>query len=259
MFFRSYWIRTVNSPDRMQSLGLTAGLTPVFEKYYTQEKRKGIMDRYLNEYFLTNPIMSYWIIGIVAAIEERIAVTKDISRDVVSATKTALMGPLAAIGDGLYNGTLRPVVAGIACILALSGNIFAPILFVLIMAGVNIAIRASGIFVGYKQGASFFEKLQETGLLKKIIEAANIVAFIVVGAFASTNVSLSLAIKWMVPEAKEATTLQSVIDGIMPKILPLSLTLFTWWLIEKKKISPIKLIIGYLVLGIIGYYLGIIA
>ena len=96
-------------------------------------------------------------------------------------------------------------------------------------------------------------------MFKKIIEAANIVAFIVVGAFASTNVSLSLGIKWMAPEATEPTTLQSVIDGIMPKILPFTLTLFTWWLIEKKKISPIKLIIGYLVLGIVGYYLGIIA
>ena len=243
----------------MQSLGLTVALTPLLEKYYPKEEHGKIMDRYLNEYFLTHPMMAYWIIGIVAAIEEKIATTKQMSRDVISAIKTALMGPLAAIGDGLYNGTLRPVVAGIACTLALDGNIFAPILFVLIMASVNIAIRASGIFVGYKQGADFFEKLQETGLFKKIIEAANMVAFMVVGAFASTNVSLSLGIQWMQPEATDPTTLQSVLDGIMPNILPFSLTLLTWWLIEKKRISPVKLIVAYLALGIVGYYVGIIA
>lgn len=185
IYFRSYWIRTVNCPDRMQSLGLTCAITPILEKYYNTEESAEIMTRYLEEYFLTNPIMSYWIIGIIVSIEEKIAQaiseSKEFSRDIISAVKTALMGPLAAIGDGLYNGTLRPVVAGVACSLALDGNAFAPFLFVLIMASVNIFIRYTGIFVGHEQGANFFEKLQSSGALKRIIEAANIVAFIVVG------------------------------------------------------------------------------
>lgn len=258
IYFRSYWIRTVNSPDRMQSLGLTCAITPILEKYYSKEESGVIMDRYLNEYFLTNPIMSYWIIGIISSIEENIAEKRELSRDMISAVKTALMGPLAAIGDGLYNGTLRPIVAGIACSLALDGNLFAPLLFVFIMASVNIAIRYTGIFVGYSQGATFFEKLQESGTLKKLIEAANIVAFTVVGAFATTNVSVKLGIKWMAYGAEDPTTLQSIIDGIMPKILPFLFTLFTWWLIEKKRIKPISLIIAYLTLGIILSYLGIL-
>ena len=260
IFFRSYWIRTVNCPDRMQSLGIACAITPVVEKYYkTEEERAEVLKRYLDEYFLTNPVMAEWIIGIVVSIEEKIAETKDMSRDAVSAVKTALMGPLAAIGDGLYNGTLRPVVAGIACALALQGNPIAPLLFVVIMAGVNVFLRWTGIFTGYRQGAAFFEKLQESGMLKRIIESANLVAFLVVGSFAATNVNMKLGISWMSEGAEAATTLQSVLDGIMPKCLPLAFTLFTWWLIEKKNAKPLVLIVIYLICGVILGYLGFLA
>lgn len=259
IFFRSYWIRTVNCPDRMQSLGLTCAITPVVEKYYdTDEERSEVLTRYLDEYFLTNPIMAEWIIGICVSIEEKIVLTKEVTRDAVSAVKTALMGPLAAIGDGLYNGTLRPVVAGVACALALDGNTFAPILFLLIMAGVNIFIRWTGIFWGYKQGASFFTKLQESGTLGKIIDAANLVAFMVVGSFAATNVSVKLGFSWVTQGTENVTTLQGVLDGIMPMCLPLAFTLFTWWLIEKKHFKPLTLIIMYLLGGIVLSYLGIL-
>ena len=259
IFFRSYWIRTVNCPDRMQSLGLTCSITPIVEKYYdTKEERAEILTRYLDEYFLTNPIMAEWITGIVASIEEKIAETKDMSRDAVSAVKTALMGPLAAIGDGLYNGTLRPVVAGVACALALDGNVFAPLLFLIIMASVNIFIRWTGIFWGYKRGASFFTYLQESGTLTKLIDAANLVAFMVVGAFSATNVTVKLGLQWTTEGTESATTLQSVLDGIAPMCLPLMFTLFTWWLIEKKHIKPLTLIISYLIVGIALSYLGIL-
>lgn len=261
IFKRQYWIRTVNSPDRMQSLGLTASITPIIEKYYDDpEERAEVMNHYLNEYFLTNPIMASWIIGIIASIEEKIALSKDMTREMVSSVKTALMGPLAAIGDGLYNGTLRPIVAGIACTLALSGNVIAPVLFVLIMASANVFIRYTGVFVGYKQGANFFEKIQESGLLKRVIEASNIVAFMVVGSFAATSTKFNLGISWTSEGAEEpiVTTLQSVFDGIMPLILPFLFTIFTWWLIEKKRIKPITLIFTYLIGGIVLSLLGIL-
>ena len=260
VFFRSYWIRTVNCPDRMQSLGLTCSITPVVEKYYpTKEERAEVLTRSLDEYFLTNPVMAEWITGIVISIEEKIAQTGAITRDAVSGVKTALMGPLAAIGDGLYNGTLRPVIAGIACALALDGNPIAPLLFLLVMAGVNVFIRWTGIFWGYRQGASFFTRLQESGMLKKLIEAASLVAFMVVGAFAATNVTVNLGISWVTEGTETVTTLQSVLDGLMPKCLPLGFTLFTWWLIEKKHLKPLLLIVLYLLGGILLYYLGILA
>lgn len=259
VYWFSYFIRSVCCSDRMQSLGLTTGLIPVFRKYYPDADERGAaMNRYLSEYFLTHPMFAYWIIGIICSLEERIALKKDIDHDVISGVKTALMGPLASIGDSLYNGTLRPIVAGVCCTLALAGNAFAPILFVLIMASVNILIRVSGIFVGYKAGTNVFTQIQESGLLSKVVEAANLVAFMVVGAFTATNVAFALGIQWTATGATKATTLQSVLDGICPKILPLSLVLFTYWLLSKKKANPTLLIFIYLLGGLALYALGII-
>ena len=52
--------------------------------------------------------------------EERLAIEKDIEPDSINAVTVALMGPLAGIGDSLLHGTLRPIMAGIACSLAVS-------------------------------------------------------------------------------------------------------------------------------------------
>lgn len=256
-FFRSFFIRVVCSPDRTQGLGFMISQTAVLEKYYTPEERAPIMTQYLNEYLSCHPMMDFWLIGFVIAIEEKIALGAQISRSVITSLKAALMGPFAAIGDSLYNGTLRPIVAGVCCTLALDGNAFAPILFVLIMAAVNLAIRISGIFIGYREGSKVFINLQSSGLLKKVIEAANMVAYTVVGSFASTRVSLGLAFNWVNGDG-ETVYLQDVLNGILPGILPLAFTLFTWWLISKKRANPIVLIMSYLAAGIALGYLGII-
>ncbi len=258
VYLHSLWFRAVNCSDRMQSLGLTVGLIPVFEKYYPDKEERGqVMDKYMQEYFLTHPQTAFWIIGIICSLEERKNLVGDVDYNVISGIKTALMGPLASIGDGLYNGTLRPIVAGICCTLALQGNGFAPILFVLIMAAANIAIRYSGIFVGYKLGANAFEKLNESGLMGKIVDASNIVAYTVVGAFIATNVAMSLGIHWT-DSSGNVVTLQSSIDAICPKLLPLLLTLGTYKLLSTKKINMTLLIFAYMIGGAILYLLGIL-
>lgn len=258
IFGYSYFIRSVTPPDRMQSLGLTIAMTPIFEKYYTQEERAEIMDQYMNEYYLTNPVLSNFIVGVLAATEERIAVVGDVTRDVCTSFKSALMGPLASIGDTMFNGTLRPLMAGICCALALDGNLFAPILFFVVMAGTGTFLRAAGLKIGYTNGVLFFSRLQESGLLKNIIETASIVSYMIIGAFASTYVWITLNVSWVTEGTGIENSLQSILDGIMPNVLPLSITLVTWYLFEKKKISAIKLIFGWMILGMLLSFLGII-
>ena len=80
----------------------------------------------------------------------------------------------------------------------------------------------------------------------------------VVGSFAATNVSVKLGFSWVTQGTENVTTLQGVLDGIMPMCLPLAFTLFTWWLIEKKHFKPLTLIIVYLLGGIVLSYLGIL-
>ena len=51
-------------------------------------------------------------------------------------------------------------------------------------------------------------------------------------------------------------TLQGTLDGIFPKLLPLIFTLLCWWLMSKKKVSPIITRLILLVVAFVGSVIG---
>lgn len=61
--------------------------------------------------------------------EEEMANNKKIDAKAINGMKIGLMGPLAGVGDPIFWGTLRPVLAALGASLALSGNIAGPLLF----------------------------------------------------------------------------------------------------------------------------------
>ena len=60
----------------------------------------------------------------------------------------------------------------------------------------------------------------------------------------------------MSPTPYKVTTMQNVLDQILPGLMPLLLTLFCVWLL-RKKVNPIVIIFGLFALGIVGYSRGI--
>jgi PTS system N-acetylgalactosamine-specific IID component len=56
---------------------------------------------------------------------------------------------------------------------------------------------------------------------------------------------------------ENATTIQSILDGVLPKIIPLCLTLGPYFLMKKKGWTPVKCIAALLVLGLVGALVGI--
>ena len=65
------------------------------------------------EFFNTQPFMATPIMGITAAMEEQKANGADISEASISGVKIGLMGPLAGVGDPIFWGTVRPVLAAL--------------------------------------------------------------------------------------------------------------------------------------------------
>ena len=53
-------------------------------------------------------------------------------------------------------------------------------------------------------------------------------------------------------------SLQSTLDGIGPGILPLLYTLLMLWLMDKKKMNPVVLMLVTMLVGIAGYAVGIL-
>lgn len=245
--------------SKQEGPGFAFSMIPVIEKVYKdKEDRKEAYVRHC-ELFLTEARLSHFVIGITAAMEEQRANDKTIEADSISAIKSALMGPLAGIGDSLYHATLRPIMAGLAVsLIEASGytNMLGAVLFVLVMAGVGQALRWLGIFKGYDLGVEFVGRLQKSGMLDKLTKYAGIAAFVVIGGFVYKFVNIGLA--WEYTAGETTINLQQTLDGMLPGLLPLVYTGLMYYLVDKKKVSSVALIILTMLLGVAGVFFGIL-
>lgn len=259
VFRGQIFMRSCLNNEKFQSMGFTSAMAPIIDKYYeTPDEKKEVIDRHM-QLFLTQPMVSALPVGVAAAMEERIATEHDIEPDTVNAVKTALMGPLAALGDSLINGTARPILAGIACSLALTGNLLGPIIFLLGMACITIGVRYIGVFKGYREGVTLVTKMQESGLINKVTELASVAAYIIVGGFVPNVVSMKTPLAYVSSDGATTIGIQATLDGLLPKILPVLLTLLMYSLLnKKKKVSPVLLMMILLVGGCALSMLGIL-
>ncbi|MEG2751843.1 MAG: PTS system mannose/fructose/sorbose family transporter subunit IID, partial [Anaerorhabdus sp.] len=185
---------------------------------------------------------------------------QDIDPVSINAIKAALMGPLAGIGDSLYHGTLRPIMAGLAVSLVIGSNytrMVGPLLFVIVMAVVGQLLRYFGIFKGYEKGVEFVAKVQSSGLLQKMTRYAGIAAYVVIGGFVYKFVTIN--IPWTYKAGETMVSIQTVLNGMVPGLLPLLYTLLMLYFMDKKKMSPVTLMLITMVVGVIGCALGILA
>jgi len=57
--------------------------------------------------------------------------------------------------------------------------------------------------------------------------------------------------------AEKVTTVQTILDQLMPGLVPLLLTFACMWLL-RKKVNPLWIIVGFFVIGIAGYAVGLL-
>mgnify|MGYP000872645316 FL=1 len=69
--------------------------------------------------------------------------------------------------------------------------------------------------------------------------------------------NIALATMLSIPNAGEWLPLQTTLDGISSRVLPLIAVLTTWWMINKKQFSPTKAIIVFSVVVAIACLLGV--
>lgn len=245
--------------EKEEAPGFVFSMMPVVEKVYSTEEEKKEAYRRHTELFLTEARLSHLVIGITAAMEEQNAMDEDFDADSINAVKTALMGPLAGIGDSLYHGTLRPLIAGLAVSIIAASNYtsaLGAVLFLLVMAGVGQALRYFGIVKGYEKGVGLVAALQSNGIIQKLTKYAGIVACVVIGGWIPSLVWLS--IPWSYTAGETVVSLQSTLDSMMPNLLPLCVTLLCYRMLSKK-MSPVMLMILLMVVGVVLYAVGILA
>ena len=114
-------------------------------------------------YFNTNTFLAPTVMAAQLALQEKQ------SRDeyvVIGAHEfsAAVMAPVAAVGDALFWGGLRPLAALVAVFFALHGAVLAPISVLLIFTLPSIMVRLGGSLSGYIRDAQVVALIQQLRL-----------------------------------------------------------------------------------------------
>ena len=254
VFWRSFQMEFSWNYERQMNLAFVYALMPVLKKLYTRrEDLVSALKRHL-VFFNTTPHIVTLILGITAAMEEKNRSGGGMDSASIDNVKASLMGPLAGLGDSFFWGTLRLIATGIGISLALKGNILGPILFVLIFNIPHILVRWLFTRWGYVLGTGVLQRIQQSGMMESVTYGASIIGLMVVGAMTASMIDITIPITFGTGEAK--TEVQSIINDIMPCLLPLLSFGIVYWLLGKK-VQPLAIIGGMAVVGILGSWIGL--
>ena len=264
-FIRSNLLQGSWNFERMQALGYAFGIVPAIRRLYPEgsQERKDAIKRHL-EFYNTHPFMTAPILGVNLAMEEERANGAPIDDAAINGVKVGLMGPLAGVGDPIFWGTLRPICAILGIGFAQNGSWLGPILFFVLFNAVRLFVRYWGIQYGYKKGLEIVSDMGG-GALQKITEAASILGLFVMGALVNkwTHINIPYVISEITTRdgavvTTQTTTVQNVLDNLMPGLPALGMTFLCMYLL-RKGVNALWLIFGIFGIGILGYWLKILA
>ncbi len=286
---RSTFLQGSWNYERMQNGGWCFALIPALTKLYkTKEEQTAALKRHL-EFFNTHPYVASPVIGVTLALEEERANGRQVDDAAIQGVKIGMMGPLAGVGDPVFWFTVRPILGALGASLAMGGSLLGPILFFVLWNVIRWAFMWYTQEFGYRAGSKISDDLSG-GLLQKVTKGASILGMFVLGSLIQRWVSINFVpvvsrvqlsegayIDWanlpagsegiqqaisqyaggLALTAEKVTTLQNNLDSLIPGFIPLLLTLFCMWLL-KKNVSPIVIIIGLFVVGIVGHVVGLL-
>ncbi len=288
VWWRSTFIQGSWNYERMQNGGWAYAMIPAIKRLYkTKEDRSAALKRHL-EFFNTHPYVASPILGVTLALEEERANGAPVDDVAIQGVKVGMMGPLAGIGDPVFWFTVKPILGALAASLAMTGNILGPILYFVLWNLIRMGFTWYTQEFGYKAGSKITDDLSG-GLLRDITKGASILGMFILGALVNRWVSVKFTptvssvqldegayIDWdKLPAGAEGiktaleqqaaglslsdvkvTTLQQNLDSLIPGLSGLLLTLLCMWLL-RKKVSPIVMILGLFVVGVVFHVLGI--
>ncbi len=243
--------------ERQMNTAFMWGISKTLNRLYPDpedlEKKKERYHASL-EFFNITPQLAAFVLGLTAAMEEEYAEKPgEFDPKMITSVKTALMGPLSGIGDSLFQGTIRIIAMSIGISLAQQGSILGPIIALLISAAFSFPITWYGGKIGYTKGQEFIRQIATNNLMDKVMYGCSVAGLMVIGGMTATLVNITTPLHY-----GEALVVQDLLDGIMPKMLPLLLTLLMYKLV-KKGIHPILIIVICFILGIICQSFGVLA
>lgn len=251
MALRSLFLQTSMNYERMQSAGWLFAMLPILKKIYKDDK-EGLSNAMQDnlEFINTNNAVAPLLMGLLTSLEENHE-----KRSTIKGLRIALFGPLAGIGDAIFWFTILPIVAGITASFAKQGNILGPIIFFLVYVGIFFS-RIGFARLGYYTGSKAISKIRDNSSM--ISKSASILGVTVIGGLIATYVNINVLSEIRVAAGHTIAIQTQFLDKIFPNILALGYTFLLYWLLKKKNVSPVVLILVTFVLAIGLSWLGVL-
>lgn len=247
------------SQSRKAGMPFCASFALIADKLYpgNKEGQTELVQRHAN-FYMTDYVWGGCVHGVTLALEEKRANdiyesgSSEISADMINSVKNGLMGPLAGFGDTINQSVVRPAAIAYSQPMAAAGN----------PAGIFIAWLGNDIYrwvvtnltfyYGYKGGTAFIENLTSSEIVAKVLTVASIFSMMIMGGLNAANVKFATTIEF------SKMTLDQAIESMVPGLYQLLPPFLIMWLISKKNVSPVYIVIGILVFCCALAFLGVI-
>ena len=247
---------TCFSQEHMQTFGYLCSMLPVVNELYDKQEDKAKAMQTYTAFFNTEPQIGSVIVGMTAGLEEARANGDDVDDETINGLRAGLMGPLAGIGDSLVVGTVIPILLGVALGMSDGGSPLGAIYYIIVWNLFAYFGMKFLYFKGYELGGKAVDFL--VGPQGEALrESITMLGGIVIGAVAATWVSVSTSFTLTAEGATEPyLNLQKTLDSVYPGFLTAAFVMLCWYLLAKRKMSPIKVMLLLVVIAFVGVLVG---
>lgn len=247
---------TCFSQEHMQTFGYLCSMLPLVEELYDNEDDKATAMNTYTAFFNTEPQLGSVVVGITAGLEEsRANGAEDVDEETINGLRAGLMGPIAGIGDSLVVGTVIPILLGIAMGMSTGGSPLGAIFYIIVWNLFAYFGMRFMYFKGYELGGKAVEFLiGKQG--EALRDAIGTLGGIVIGAVSATWVSVTTSLQLLNDAGEPYLVLQDKLDAVFPGLLTAVFIILCWFLMSKKRLSPIKVMLLLVVIAFVGVLVG---
>jgi len=149
VFWRLLFLQGLLHPKGMQNLGVVHALASVIGRF--GEDSKSLLLNHMG-FFNCNPNFTPFIVGGILRLEEERLAGKPITERDIEYFKKSISGPLAAMGDLLFLGGLKPLALTLACVFAIYKSLTGLLAVWLLYNLIVVSCRLWGVYFGYAKG-----------------------------------------------------------------------------------------------------------
>jgi len=238
--------------ERAQNMGFATAMAPIAKRLYADvTERAACLRRHLTM-FATEFSVGALLVGATAAMEERRAAGDVISDAEFVGAKTGLMAGLGVTGDALVVGAITALGIAVGVGLALQQTLLGPFLFIVFEAATVLGIAWASFTIGYRTFLNLEAWARANDWLRAMLFGAVRLGAFALGALVISFVPVHLPAGAVIQIDLARIPLQAaLLDSVMPRMVPLAITIGLWWLLRYRNTNPMVLLGAIILVSVV--------